>query len=200
MTPLAQHLIGRLSRSTRVTVMIVAGVVGLWLMVAMYRSMQPAVENSIFGIVSFELAGTPQQATAILDSWGEAGRVGAERAIKLDYGFLVAYSVLLALASGTVALGAARREWHRTEQVAWRVASWSPVAGLLDAVENTALLTVLRQYDSGGVVGSATVVADAVAGLKFAIVVAGFGFVIVVLGAFVNTRFRRPKPNRTSWF
>ena len=180
--------------------MIVAGVVGLLLIVAMNRSMQPALENSTNGILDFELAKRPQQAAAILDSWGAEGRAGATQAIKLDYGFLVTYSVLLAMASGSVALGAARREWHRTEQTAWRVASWIPVAGLLDAVENTALLTVLRQYDSGGVVGSATVVAESAAGYKFAIVVAGFGFIVVVLGAFFNTRVRPSKPDRTTWF
>ena len=173
--------------------MIVAGVIGLWLTLAMNQAMRPAVENSAFGIVDFELAGTPEQAVVILDAWGAEGREGAEQAIKLDYGYLVAYSVLLALACGTVALGAATREWHRTERAAWRLAALSPVAGLLDAVENTALLNVLGQYGSGGAIGSSAAIADAVAALKFGIVVAAFAFVIVVMGAIVNTRFRRPK-------
>lgn len=174
--------------------MVVAAVTVIVLTPVMNQAMQPATDNSAFGIVDFELAGTPEQAMVILDDWGADGRGGAERAIKLDYAYLIAYSVLLAVACGSVAMGAARRGWRRTERAAWRLAALSVVAGLLDAAENTALLNVLGQYDLGGVRGIAPAVADTAAAVKFGIVLAALVFCAVVLVAIASSRFRQPDP------
>lgn len=172
--------------------MIVAAFIVVVLTPVMNQAMQPATDNSTFGIVDFELAGTPEQALVILDAWGADGRDGAELAIKLDFGYLIAYSLLLALVCGSAAIGAARRDWRRTERAAWRLAALSLLAGLLDAAENTALLNVLGQYNSGGVSGLAPVVADTAAAVKFGIVLAALVFVAAVLVAIASSRFRQP--------
>jgi len=181
-------------RTTRIVVMIIAAIAALWLAFEMDQAMQPATDDSDFGIVGFELAGTPDRATEILADWGDDGREGAEQAIKLDYGFLVAYSVLLALATGSVTMIVTARGWERAERIGWVLAGLVLVAGLLDAVENTALLQVLSGYDLGDIGSANTTIAMVAASAKFAfLLVAGF-YVVGGLGAVWFSRSRPKRP------
>lgn len=183
-----QKLIGSMPRTLRIALIVVAAVAVAWLSLEMDKSMQPAVDDSEFGIVSFEFARTPERATEILDDWRLAGREGARQAIKIDYGFLVAYSVLLAVASGSVAMASARRSWAPAQRAGWALAGLSLVAGLLDAVENAALLNTLDRYDSADISSLATVLASTAAAVKFAIVLAAIIYLVVVLAAIASAR------------
>ncbi len=184
-----KNLIEPIPRNVRIAVMIGAAAAVVWLSLEMNQAMQPAVDDSAFGIVSFELAGTVERATEILDDWGPDGRAGVERAIQLDYGFLIAYAVLLVLASSAVAIAARTRAWVKTEQWGWRLAALVLVAALLDAVENTLLLQTLGDYISGSIGGLPVAAAAGAAAIKFAIVVAAIAYVGVGLIAVgVNRR------------
>ena len=55
------------------------------------------------------------------------------------------------------------------------------VAGLLDAIENTALLRVLDGYEAGSISGVATKLAAGAAAVKFAIVIAAGLYVVSAL-------------------
>ena len=94
-----------------------------------------------YGIVSFELAGSAARADKILNSWDATARERAAFSLGLDFLFIPVYA-------GTVILGihmAAEKIQGRLS--AWR--SWLTVAlilaGLLDIIENIALLTILFQ-------------------------------------------------------
>jgi hypothetical protein len=130
------------------------------------------------GIVPFELAEDVREARRILTSWGVAGQAAARRSVLLDYGFLVAYSMLLALLSLYVADRADERgvTWLA---VAGVVTAWlALVAGGLDAVENTALLRTL----GGGPTAVSVRVAYRAAQLKFTLVAVCLLYFLLGLG------------------
>lgn len=81
------------------------------------------------GIVAFELAATPARSAAIVDGWGPEGQRLALLSVAVDYPYLVAYGLGLALV--------ARR-------FAPRLAVLPIAAAALDALENLCLLAVLR--------------------------------------------------------
>lgn len=169
-----ESLITGVSPRIRVIAAVLAGIAFIGLGLAMNEAMEPAGEYSI---VDFEFAGTPERATKILDAWGEDGRDGARRSIWLDYGWLVAYSVLLTLACGGLALAASKRGVLRLSRIGWKLAAVVPIAGVLDAVENTAMLIVLNDYARDAIGSAAPFIAAAAAGVKFAIVVAALLYV-----------------------
>ena len=89
------------------------------------------------GIVSFQMAGTADQAHAIVRSWGEDGEVWAQISLWLDFLFIPAYVLAL--------LGLTRhlmrdRPGVRERMVARWVRALFLAAGLTDATENILLL------------------------------------------------------------
>jgi hypothetical protein len=185
-----KNLISTMSRPTLLALMVLAAVAGIVLNLAMSNAMKPADERG-YGIVEFELAGTVDQAELILDEWGEEGRSGAQRAILLDFGFIVAYTVLLTLAAAAVEQAAGKRGWERTARYGWSVARSIPVAGALDAVENAALLHTLNAYP-GGIHVAATTIADIAASIKFAVVIIAIVYIVITAAALVWNRFSHP--------
>ena len=94
------------------------------------------------GIVSYELAGSGESAAAIVASWTPSLRRLALLNLALDYLYLIAYPALLALACGRLAgrLAASRPGLARLGGVlAWAVL----LSGVLDAIENAALIRIL---------------------------------------------------------
>jgi hypothetical protein len=116
------------------------------------------------GIVPFELAGTSERAREITGAWGPAGRRTAAASLLVDYGFLVAYGVFLALAAG--ALGRALA--HRPRLAgAGILLAWAALAAAgADALENVALLAVVAGADGDPL----PAVATGFAVVKFALV------------------------------
>jgi hypothetical protein len=97
-------------------------------------------------IISFELAGTPGAAAAMLASWQAVpGALEAARtSLWLDYLFLLAYPVWLSLVCSAVARHSAARTAAFGAVCAWTVLAAAP----LDAVENAALLRTLADPSS----------------------------------------------------
>lgn len=94
------------------------------------------------GIVGFEFAGELAVAQRILESWGEAGRTRAGLSLGLDYLFLMLYACALALACTGMA-GRLSRHWRGAGTLGAALAWGQLAAGLLDAVENFALIRLL---------------------------------------------------------
>ncbi|HLG13296.1 MAG TPA: hypothetical protein VJH03_02070 [Blastocatellia bacterium] len=127
------------------------------------------------GIISFEFAGSAAAAARIIGSWDESARVHAAFSIGLDYLYLVAYSTTSALAC-VWASGILRRRGisligRAGVAIAW--AQW--LAALLDATENTALMSMLL----GSPADALARIAWAAAAGKFALILAGVLYILL---------------------
>lgn len=187
-----RDFIEAIPRLVRIGLLALTAIAGIWLWSEMAAAMEPAMAASSSDIVAFEFAGSPANASDILTEWGADGREGAHRALRLDYGFLVAYAVFLALASGSVAMAASRRDRTQLGRIGWWLAGLALLAGVLDAIENTALLTVVGNYDSGSISAVATVAAAVVAGPKFVFVI-GAALYVIGAGAYLLVTQNRTK-------
>jgi hypothetical protein len=99
------------------------------------------------GIVSFELAGDVSSARAILDSWDARARAHAGFSLGFDFVFLILYSTTIACACAWGARGLGE-VWRPLAPVGPLLAWGQWLAGLLDAVENTALWVILADGPS----------------------------------------------------
>ncbi|MDO6443560.1 hypothetical protein [Marinobacter sp. 2_MG-2023] len=117
-------------------------VMTLLLLVALLVINQPLKTGSAHqGIVSYQLAGSAEQALAIVRSWGDEGLQWARLSLWLDFLFIPVYCLTLILLTrhctrdrpGVRERNAAR--WIRTLFIA---------AGLADATENVLLLNNLE--------------------------------------------------------
>lgn len=152
-------------------VMILASV----LLAAMIRLDQPLrTAASPHGIVSFELAGSPAVAQAILDAWGPEGRRQARLSLRLDYVFLIAYALVLWRLCRMVATAWPDRFRliRRTGFIAGN-AQWT--AALLDVIENIMLQLIL----AGSPAALAPLTARWCALVKFSLI--GCAWVYIVL-------------------
>lgn len=98
------------------------------------------------GIVRLQLAGGPEAAQTILETWGAAGRSAATAHVWIDFAWLLGYGVF-----GVAVLELIRRRsapgswWAR----AGRYARWAPaVAVLFDLTEGIGHLVVLASWES----------------------------------------------------
>lgn len=148
----------------------------------------PLLESLPLGIVSLELPATPARADAMVAALGDRARAIAVRQVQLDFVFLLLYPLALAMALVRLAPLAAGRVGRICAALARRV--W--IAGLLDAIENLALLRMLA-----GATGSPwPQLSTACATVKFTIVAAALLMLLAGLGAWASRR--RDAPGRRS--
>jgi hypothetical protein len=132
-------------------------------------------EASPVGIVSFEFAGELELAKSMITSWGFEGQIYAGLNLGLDYLFLVAYGLSIALGCVLVARNLSER--FDVLSIVGIVLSWGQLgASVLDAIENYGLIQVLL----GSNHEIWPQVARICAGPKFVIV--AFGLVYVLAG------------------
>ncbi|HKG22012.1 MAG TPA: hypothetical protein VKC34_08945 [Blastocatellia bacterium] len=98
------------------------------------------------GIVSFEMARSTDESEAIMAAWGEKGRIRAGFSLGLDFLFILAYATTISLGCVMAAalFGRGRfggRKWLALAGVA--LAWGQAAAGILDGIENTALVSML---------------------------------------------------------
>ncbi len=94
------------------------------------------------GMVSFELARTLDVAQAMLASWSAHTQILIAFSLGLDYLFLLLYPLSIALGCALIAARLERR-WAFHASVGFALAWLQPAAGVLDAVENYALVKLL---------------------------------------------------------
>ncbi|MBB3037158.1 hypothetical protein [Hoyosella altamirensis] len=90
------------------------------------------------GIVSFEFVGDSEAAAAMLDSWGERGRIEAAFNLGLDFLFILAWVPAVAIGCLWVA-----QRFGRFVMALRALATLQIVAGMFDMIENVALLNLL---------------------------------------------------------
>jgi len=115
------------------------------------------------GIVPFELAGTAAKAEAIMGRWGPDGRRAARQSMRLDFGYMSSYGVLLGLLVD--------RRRRLSGHPAW-VPALAAVAVAGDAVEGVALLHVLDRRDIGANARRAQIAAS----IKFGAIAIALGY------------------------
>lgn len=128
------------------------------------------------GIVSYELAWTPENAQAMLTSWDENARHYVAFGLGFDYLFMPAYS--LALSLGLLLAGSAKPAWLQ-KMTAWL--GWGVLfAALFDAVENYALWKIL----TGNVESSFPQIAAVCASIKFILLI--LSLLVAIFGALIK--------------
>jgi hypothetical protein len=123
------------------------------------------------GIVSFELAGSPANTQAMIDSWDARARLFAAFGLGFDYLFMPTY--VLALALG-ILLAAGRHQGGF--KLVGAVAGWGVfAAAVFDALENLGLTISLLN----GVSAPWPQVSAFSATLKFTLLLAGLAFAVL---------------------
>ena len=123
------------------------------------------------GIVSFELAGTPEKADAIIQSWDASAQLFAAFGLGFDYLFMIAYGLTISLG----VLMAASKHGGKFSQIGGYVGWGVLLASLFDALENFALWRLL----SGSATAFCPYVAAVSATIKFVLLIIGLGFALV---------------------
>lgn len=144
------------------------------LLFAVFRVLDEPLRTSAApnGIVSFELAGTPANAEAMVSSWSQDGKFFAAFGLGIDYLFMPLYS--LALAFGTLLAAGRHGGWIKSLGA---VAGWGAfAAAVFDAVENYALFQVLL----GAYQSSYPAIAAFCATLKFGLLIFGLVYAVIV--------------------
>ena len=124
-------------------------------------------------IVSYELAGSAAAAGRILASWDAAARLHASFSLGIDYLFMLAYAVTLALAA--LWAGAKLSGWAQRLGVA--LAWGMGAAALADATENFFLWRMLTAGPADGAAG----IARGAALLKFTLILLTLVYIIIAL-------------------
>ena len=100
-------------------------------------------DSSPLGIVSFELAGTPQRALRILLEWKSREALGYARlSLIVDFVYLLIYGLFFASLATWV--GARLKESKWSARAAWA----ATVAAVFDILENAVLLYELARFTS----------------------------------------------------
>jgi hypothetical protein len=114
---------------------------------AIFRVLDKPLQNRFApsGIVSFELAGTPQNAVHMVLSWSEEATLNASFGLGIDYLFMPLYA--FALAFGTLLAAGKHTGWFKSLGAVAGYGAFA--AATFDAVENFALFQILLgAYDS----------------------------------------------------
>ena len=144
------------------------------LLFAVFRVLDEPLRTSAApnGIVSFELARTPESAEYILSSWSREGKFNAAFGLGIDYLFMPLYA--FALSFGTLLVAGRHGGWLKSLGAVAGCGAFA--AALFDAVENFALLQILL----GRVFSPYPKIAFYCALLKFGLLI--FGLIYAVMG------------------
>jgi hypothetical protein len=134
-------------------------------------------------IIAFEFVWTPERALRLLQAWGPAKQEAARVSVWVDFPFIPAYAALL---TGLVLL-AARASRGGLQRVGPGLALMPWLAGLFDVVENVCLLRILASVGDGPS-ALMTGLAGTCAAVKFALLIACAGYVLVAGGAWLARR------------
>jgi len=131
-------------------------------------------------IVDYEFVWNTARATAVLNAWNATAKLQAAFNLGFDFLYMPAYSTTIALACVWGATVARNKFWQGLGiLLAWGL--W--LAALLDAIENTALITMLL----GSVTDPHPMIASVCATGKFSLIVLGLLFSAVSLVIFLVT-------------
>ena len=163
------------------TLLVAAAIAAAVLLAIMVQLDRPLRTNAApLGIVSFELAGSPEAAREIMASWGPAGQRSASLSLWLDYAFLISYALVLSLLCTGIARG-----WpsagRRIRRLGFILAGCQWLAALLDLVENI----LLQQILTGASAPLLPLAARWCALIKFSLIACGWLYIVIAGGGLV---------------
>jgi hypothetical protein len=126
-------------------------------------------------VISLELAWTQDRADAVRKSWVDDSKLDlAKKQIHWDFGFLLLYPLAFSLACSLLA-----RSPKGIGGPIGVVIAWSVLAALpLDATENVFMLRMLNSLDQG-VTKLDVLGASLAAGIKFVVLLAACGYILI---------------------
>jgi len=127
-------------------------------------------DQAVNGIVSLELAGSINNAKLILASWDKSAQFQAGLSIGLDFLFLIAYSITIAMGCLLVA----KNFGVFVQNIGMWLAGTQILAAILDVIENLAMIKLL----TGSTWDILPAIAYWCAIPKFLIVLAGLVFLL----------------------
>lgn len=169
----------RLSAHSRPAVFAILLFLTLFIMVILNLTGAPLrTDEAPAGIISYELARTEETAAAILNSWDNQAKIIAAFNLGFDYLWMIFYSTTIALGLVWTAEAFHLKGPFLT---ALNVLAWGQwLAALLDALENTALLTMLFNQPAA----PWPLIAYWSAVVKFTLVI--LGILVVLFGAILH--------------
>jgi hypothetical protein len=176
------------SPAARRRILIASGAlaVAIWVFLAIQDSQ--IKDSGGPGIIAFEVAGTEDRADEILEEWGEDGEDDAQVSILVDFPYLIAYSVFLAVGCTIASERLARRGMKGVARLG-PILGWAMfAAAAFDAIENFAMLRVINDH-----VETWPAVALYAAIPKFSL--AALGLAYVVIGALLGSGASREAPD-----
>lgn len=168
----ARHLPKRPLGSALVTSLVISAALFIALLV-MNQPLKTA--SAPQGMISFQLAGTAQQAQAILASWRPDSVTMARASLWVDFAFIAAYLAMLLQLTRRFSLD---RPGVRERIIARWVRMLFIVAGTSDVIENIALLNNFSPPDD-----SLSMVASIFSLLKFTGLLLGLAGLIILRAA-----------------
>jgi hypothetical protein len=149
------------------------GVMVLLMVVFWLTGTSLTTDAAPYGIVSFELAGSVENAAAILGSWDADAKIRAAFSLGFDFLFMAAYASTIAFGCGMAS--------RVLQQSGWPFAGWGNLlawgvifAAILDGIENIALIVLLF----GTVISPWPEIAAGCAVIKFVWVFIGIVYII----------------------
>ena len=168
-----RHPFEKLSASRRARLFLPLLVITSLVMSAMVLVGRPLANTaSPDGIISFELAQSTSDSQAVMEAWGEKGRIRAAFSLGLDFLFIFAYATTISLGCVMAANVFGGLKWLA---LAGLVLAWGQAAAaVLDGIENTALMIMLLDSASE----SLRLTAYWSAWIKFKLVYAGLLYTV----------------------
>ena len=179
-----------LSNSARKRVLVITLVMSAILLFVMRALDTPLRTNTApSGIVSFELAKNYDASQQILNSWNTEAKINAALSLGLDFLFLIVYALFISFSCIQVAV--ALKDDHTCFFRVAVVLAWAQfLAAILDAIENVALIQLLKNSSRIGL----PCLARWCAIVKFSIVGAGLIFIFAgLLGIGMQKIFKRSR-------
>ena len=151
-------------------------------MVWMGKEVRPLTSHEI---VAFEFSGNTKQAVEQLTGLGNEKVALMKKSLYLDFGFLILYSISIALGCIVLPRYTGKENWIR---IGRSFAFAAGLAGGCDAIENILLFRIL----AGGLISFQPGLAAVCAGLKFFGVFMSLLFILTTLGALPWMKNKRP--------
>ena len=176
-------------RKTNLWLLFFSGLLSLILLIVLNRVDVPLKTGAApQGIVSFELAGSPDASLRMMQSWDAEAKMYAAFSLGIDYLFMISYALFLSLLCLRLAVKFKGKRFLFNAGVLLGYGLW--LAAALDAVENFALFRLLFGSGNLGYVS----LASGCASVKFALVL--LSFVYLTAGGFFLLLYRGKQNNQ----
>ncbi len=162
-------------RRSIVVGVVLAALISFVVLVYFFQVIEAAVASTGYGILNLEFAWTASQASTILAAWGPSLTPLEIQGTYLDFAFIPSYAALIA----GLTLLLSRRFTGRAKTLGFLCVLATPIAGLLDVVENLHLLIMMAAPTT--IVDSIPFTASLCASIKFALLIATISYFLTGL-------------------